>query len=544
MVTQDFPWRTVTTNVLDGLVHEGRSNNRGVLFVHGFNGDALTTWREQEGVANFAELIYTDPRLEDYDVFRFNYRTGMWAGDDVRDVAKQLQDRLKSNELNKYQLILIAHSMGGLVSMRCILDFLKYGHQPNIIGLMLYGTPTNGADWIRIAKVFAKALGFKVPWAGGILSSWMSSHRQLVALERASDFVQALNAEWAFRVINGGNQAEDTDRRILMPVKVIVGTKDNVVPVDSAKGNYGEIDFLPIPFGHIKLVKPRDHKDPRYQAAQEFLEKCRHEKPPEVLLRLRQSLDEIWKTQYGKLIRDWHYEVHINRKGREQHTELALAGFAPCAVTRCEYRTILDRDALYVGVTYGRTAAKQAWNVEPCYVHQIIPDSILQPQRDELCAAVDKVTLESPDVCWQTFFPQISVGISAYPNPEKYELSPADVTSGENRLIRRFNVPGEAHHLLRKEVTLSIKYESVAPRALTNFNLFFPWLTDGCNAQITVHDDVEFLLPVFSLANHSAVLIDTETSKTKGIVLFRTKEVLLPNSSVEVRWQRKQKESN
>jgi pimeloyl-ACP methyl ester carboxylesterase len=535
-----YAWQTITTNVLDGLVHTDRSNTRGVLLIHGFWDSAVNCWKSKDATAEFGELIFDDPLLADYDVFRFNYRTSLWAGDDVKDIAKQLQDRLKSRELNKYRLVLIAHSMGGLVSMRCILDILRYGGQPNVIGLMLYGTPTNGADWIRVAKSAAKCFGFKVPWAGGILSSWLDSHKQLKALERASDFVQALNAEWAFRLINGGNQSEKAERRLLMPVKVVIGTKDNVVPEDSAKGNYGEVDCLPISFGHIELVKPVSDKDPRYQAAQEFLEKCRHEKPPEVLLRLRQSLDETWQTQYGKLIRNWRYEFHMHGKGSPPHPDLAQAGFSPCAVTLCEYRTLLDKDALFVGLTYGRTAAKQAWTADPCYVHQIIPDSIVQARRDELCTGLDKVASQSAEACWTTFFPQISLEISGSPKTKKFELSPGEITKGENRLIRQFDLPAEALPLIGQEITLSLKYESVAPRAVTEFSLFFPWLTDGCNAQITIHDDVEFLSPSFSLANHSTVNVDPEPAKNKGMVLIETKDVLLPNSSVDIRWQRKQ----
>jgi alpha-beta hydrolase superfamily lysophospholipase len=49
--------------------------------------------------------------------------------------------------LSGFQIVLIAHSMGGLVCMRYILDQLENGEAPAIIGLLLYGTPESALDF-------------------------------------------------------------------------------------------------------------------------------------------------------------------------------------------------------------------------------------------------------------------------------------------------------------------------------------------------------------------------------------------------------------
>ena len=99
--------------------------DRAVLFVHGFSGDQQDTW------GLFPTLIGTDTTLNDWDIVSLGYATsllpdirGIWSADpDLPILAIHLNTRFDIAPLAQYRsLAIVAHSMGGLVVQRALLD--------------------------------------------------------------------------------------------------------------------------------------------------------------------------------------------------------------------------------------------------------------------------------------------------------------------------------------------------------------------------------------------------------------------------------------
>jgi pimeloyl-ACP methyl ester carboxylesterase len=540
MSAQQPDWEEFTKDTLFRLAHTERRNQRAVLFVHGILGDPDGTWRAKGARQSFPDLIFSDPQLQDYDVFRFEYRTSLTGGDAINDVAKQLHAQIANEDLDQYRWVLLAHSMGGLVCMRYILNQVSRGDTPPVLGLVLYGTPMSGSEFVWIAELASWTLDFIIPGVGSMLKYLLGQHRQVQQLAAASEFIQQLGAEWALRVANGGHYSEEPERRAILPLRVVTGTKDGVVSEESAKGTYGEIDWLPMPYDHRGLVKPSTRNDQRYQAAREFLRVCRAAKSPEVQLGCRKVIDSVWKASHGRVISRWKYEVHIHGGHNSSiDAELLEAGFSPCSVKTCSYRTVLDTSEVPIGLTYGSSDDGQSWEAEPFYVHELVVDEYPESEERILARAIEKVLAnDSNEKCWETLFPVIKVSVAEGEHALRYDLIPGKATPTEDRLVRNYVLPKEASFLQGQEVLFELSYDSVVPRSLNVFRLFAPWLTYRCEALIIVHDAVRFVGRNQRVFGDRPMHVDAKSRGIKGKATARTEGLLLPKSLVEFRWQR------
>ena len=275
-----FEKASLIQDTLEGYRHKHRKNNRCVLFVHGVTGHPETTWKHRSSDRSFLELILHDENLYDYDVFSFRYRSKYIRGAPIENAAKQLYSAIET--LAPLNIVLIAHSMGGLVCMRYILDRLELSEIPPITGLLLYGTPTTGSELVNVAKLVGFGLGVRLPIIRGLTNLFFRGQRQVADLARGSEFLARLHDGWALRVVNGGHEKAGTGR-MWLPTRVVTGEDDIFVSEASGKGVYGAIDWLPLPYGHIQLVKPNAANDPRYLRAKSFLQICRQAKDRDIL---------------------------------------------------------------------------------------------------------------------------------------------------------------------------------------------------------------------------------------------------------------------
>jgi pimeloyl-ACP methyl ester carboxylesterase len=525
---------------LGGFVHRERTNRRAVVLVHGFGGDWEATWRGANGSPTFLELISRDPDLADYDVFAFRYRTSFFRGDQVESVASQLHDAVRV-KLAAYQVVFLAHSLGGLVCMRYILNRLAKGDSPPVRGLLLYGTPTTGTLLVNIAHQLGIPLlgglaGFvtHLPLIGSAVS-WALTGDQAGAMAVHSRFLEDLRDQWALRVVNGGYPEEDARRRMWLPVRVVTGTTDCVVPVYSAKGTYGEIDWHPIAHDHRGLVKPSGHTDVRYLLAQEFLQKCRQARPAEALTQLRTACDDLWQGREGHFIRDWRFDVEIHgATAHTMHPVLKQAGFSPFRAA-CRYRTILQQRELRVGFAYGRIAKDRVWARQPVYVHQVMDER----DSGKLHRAVDAVLRDTtPRDAWDVFFPALSVCLARTSESVQVPLTGTDVQTVGAGLVRTFPIPEVSWDLIGEEVELDITFESVIPGDVPVFYVFFPWLTLGCSAHVTVNGRYSALHQFRREFGRPMLDLQTDNSGHKVEALIRTDDLVLPGSLVELRWVR------
>jgi pimeloyl-ACP methyl ester carboxylesterase len=156
-------------------IRKTEANQAAVLFVHGFSGDGLLTWKD------LADRVAADNRLSCWDFWTITYGTswvpditGIWSADaDLTILARRLQANLVEGALARYlAFVLISHSMGGLVVQKALVDFSSIATRTHAV--VLFGTPSDGL-------VKAQSLRF-----------WK---RQLADMARTGQFVTSLRAD-------------------------------------------------------------------------------------------------------------------------------------------------------------------------------------------------------------------------------------------------------------------------------------------------------------------------------------------------------------
>jgi pimeloyl-ACP methyl ester carboxylesterase len=216
-------------------------NPAAVLFVHGFSGDPTKTW------GNFPALLMGNKRLNSWDVFSLGYHTGLsldvvgiWRADPgLADLAQLLATRAALEPLKRYAgLAIIAHSMGGLVVQRAILDDKPLRSRVGYV--LLFGTPSAGLK---------KASFFRF---------WKP---QLKDMADNSDFIKDLRARWTQQIVEHPT----------FKLYATAGDEDQFVPPESSILPFDADQRRVVRGDHLSIVKPPDASDSSVQVVIESL---------------------------------------------------------------------------------------------------------------------------------------------------------------------------------------------------------------------------------------------------------------------------------
>jgi hypothetical protein len=225
-----------------------------LLFIHGLGGEARTTW------GMFPTLLGDGDRqfARKYEVDFFSYPTML-----VRTIfsrkapsIQELADALRTQINNRFagfgSVVLVCHSLGGLIARKYLLDEVKAKRTLRVSGILLFVVPNNGANLANVGKII----------------SWR--HRQMRQLCRNSDLIELLNEDWfTLRLPE------------VVRAKFITGTQDRVVDRFSARATWGNPDVeTVVGKGHIDIVKP--------------------ERDDEVVFIVKRFLNEIEAAQHTK----------------------------------------------------------------------------------------------------------------------------------------------------------------------------------------------------------------------------------------------------
>lgn len=197
-----------------------------VVFIHGFSGKIQKTW------GRFPEFLSAEPRLDDWDIYSVGYSTRLiparipfWTSDaSIPRLATLLRTKLKLPPLDRYQsLAVVAHSMGGLVAQRAILDEdelrARIGH------LILMGTPSDG---LKKAKA----------------GSWLKE--QIEDMVQGGPFITALRAGW--------NDIVGSAPRFRFAT--VAGERDDFVEPWTSLDPFPRRFHESVPGSHRSMVKP------------------------------------------------------------------------------------------------------------------------------------------------------------------------------------------------------------------------------------------------------------------------------------------------
>src|SRR4051812_5381041 len=212
--------------------HRPVSGKAAFVFVHGFGGDTSATW------GAFPHFLMDDPRLASWGIFGLGYASsirvdvpGLWAADaDLETLAQSLVTALSVPPFDQCEVIgLAAHSMGGLVAQRAILD--NAALQQRLSHVFLFGTPSAG---------LLKA------WFGALLK------RQSADMRAGGPFITKLRADW------DGAFSQGTP----FLFRAVAGERDEFVPARSSIKLFPDPVRAVVPGNHVQIVKPdaADHR--------------------------------------------------------------------------------------------------------------------------------------------------------------------------------------------------------------------------------------------------------------------------------------------
>ncbi len=211
---------------ISSTVHRDDGADAAVVFIHGF-GSAGNPF------GMLPALLAGEPGLEGWDLHELAYNTGLlpdfrglWAADpDIPLLATYLRSRALLEPLDKYaSLAFVAHSMGGLVVQRALLD------DPDLVArvshVFMFGTPSGGLKSGKLGRFFK---------------------RQIADMAIGGPFISDLRTRWDERF--GARRPFD--------LWVVAGDRDEFVPATSSLGPFPTEVQLVAPGNHTELVDIR-----------------------------------------------------------------------------------------------------------------------------------------------------------------------------------------------------------------------------------------------------------------------------------------------
>ena len=204
-----------------------------IVFVHGFTGTADTTW------GRFIRILQDDRQFGEWDIYSIGYRSRLavdlpiWAADPKLDIcALGLRTKLTHPPLEHYKAVaVVAHSMGGLVVQRAVLDHAAL--RGRVSHVVLYGSPSGGLRKARFGRLLK---------------------RQVADMAEGGEFIRSLRRDWE----------QTFEGRPPFEFRAVAGSEDSFVPPESSlmpfQDRYREV----VPGDHIDIVHPKTIESPSY----------------------------------------------------------------------------------------------------------------------------------------------------------------------------------------------------------------------------------------------------------------------------------------
>lgn len=250
-----------------------------IILIHGL-GAPNTTWNNDE--VSWVNLFLTDKGLPNVDVAMAIYDTahlanGLLAMMGIKKLkvgkfksfsigkgtfttleilARELKREIDSQRIQKYKkVILVGHSMGGLIAIRYLLEQVEHNQSHNIKGLISLATPYNGSSFALYSQLVKS----------------VNNHAQIPSLEPNSIFLDETIRLWQKHL--------DT---MDMKYKFFFGTNDNIVTENSAIPHIMSSKWtggVPLPGDHSSILIVEDHDSTSYrnvsETVKEFIEEDR-----------------------------------------------------------------------------------------------------------------------------------------------------------------------------------------------------------------------------------------------------------------------------
>lgn len=223
-----------------------------ICFVHGLTGHPLKTW------GKFPSLLRSDFDLPEIDILMSGYKTRflLRGVHDLVRLGTHLMTTLQLQVAKGRGVHLVAHSMGGLVSLQALITEMEAGRAQQVPCISvqfvsLVASPINGKTLVAIIK---KTF---------LIRHLLNKHlRALSGGKPADDLVNLVNSHIYQPATN------DTHHR-QVPIRMIMAARDGAVdPVDKAgiKATFNTRRALELDFRHGDIKQPDSTAEDRYRA--------------------------------------------------------------------------------------------------------------------------------------------------------------------------------------------------------------------------------------------------------------------------------------
>lgn len=230
------------------FLHEPADSHKLIVFVHGFTGDPSATWTNQSGVS-WADLIKEDVQLSDSTIWAHQYDTPLLGQSlTIEETATRLLQQLKDEAaFDRFkEIYFIAHSMGGLVVKRVLVDLnrtTQIKRLQKIKAVLLISTPSQGSSHAQLADL-------------------LSLNPQVRDMRPAdlNSYLQSIENQWHSLMQDRGNRPFPKSY-VAYETKPTWGTV--IVDRVSALTSHDD-DMFPVAADHRDIVKPRDAQSDIY----------------------------------------------------------------------------------------------------------------------------------------------------------------------------------------------------------------------------------------------------------------------------------------
>lgn len=212
-------------------------NQRAIIFVHGLLG-AVGVWTPM------AKLLLDDPDLADWDIFSLGYRTTVLfrpcsEEPSLDNQCELLYPNMILPPIAEYEsLAFIAHSAGGLILQRALVDFDDILRRTT--HAFFFGTPSTGSHRAR---------------------KWSFLNAQLRDMAHGSRFIERLRVDWNSKFRDG----------YPFHLEVIVGENDDDVRMASVRQPFSATPLHIVPGDHDGMIQPRVPTSPAFQLVKKGL---------------------------------------------------------------------------------------------------------------------------------------------------------------------------------------------------------------------------------------------------------------------------------